>query len=656
MNAQTLSFKVELKSGSAPEFDAFGLDARLIRQGLRFQPAAKAFITGADGRDYAFVFPSLFFTDPQLPGLEYVRNSGGTFELHRVLPDVTMGSGRDYQIISEGRDGMARFVIVDHGSEYDDRPWPFGHVWVATDRGNGFDFEQVSQFAAFNHAVAVGDLNNNGRVDIVSSTMGVKPGGVFVDLHAYMQQADGSYLQDRNFAQSIAGSWGSGAVAVADVNGNGKVEVIQVSYLQDEAFPNWGAVRILGQDAGGNYIPTSVLPIEGLFKTMGATRVVPFDYDLDGHLDLLVSFEGQYKDLPGRYTGNGLEIYRNDGLGNFTRVTPDLMANNVWSFEALQFREFEVVDFDGDGYPDIILNGWSGTQIWNGVNWDLSTQMFRNMGGKEFVQLSTVAVEGLSLPNLRFNPPAYARALTGFEDSPELFVMLRDGSVLTVSIEALYRNASEDLIAAGVGTEIKGYGGDDRFFVQGSQLLLDGGPGLDIAIYPVRFTEVDISRDGDQWLIERSGLGVDRLIDIERLSFTDQSLALDIDGIAGQAYRIYQAAFNRIPDEQGLGYWIKQMDNGALLGEVAQGFIGSAEFKFLYGEASDDGRFVELLYANVLQRSPDTGGYEYWLDALDAGLTRADVLAYFSESSENVLLVADAIGNGIAYTPYNEIR
>jgi hypothetical protein len=63
-----------------------------------------------------------------------------------------------------------------------------------------------------------------------------------------------------------------------------------------------------------------------------------------------------------------------------------------------------------------------------------------------------------------------------------------------------------------------------------------------------------------------------------RLVFADAGVAYDLAGVAGQAYRIYQAAFNRTPDLGGLGYWIEQMDKGATLEAVAGQFITSAEF------------------------------------------------------------------------------
>ena len=66
------------------------------------------------------------------------------------------------------------------------------------------------------------------------------------------------------------------------------------------------------------------------------------------------------------------------------------------------------------------------------------------------------------------------------------------------------------------------------------------------------------------------------LISVERLHFTDENIALDISGIAGQAYRLSQAAFDRKPDLKGLGYWINDKDLGSSRTTVAAGFILSA--------------------------------------------------------------------------------
>lgn len=140
---------------------------------------------------------------------------------------------------------------------------------------------------------------------------------------------------------------------------------------------------------------------------------------------------------------------------------------------------------------------------------------------------------------------------------------------------------------------------------------------------------------------------------IERFQFADKLIALDFDGNAGQAYRLYQAAFNRTPDVEGLGYWIGQMDKGAEnLNHVAAGFVGSAEFKTLYGQNVSDNAFLTALYSNVLHRAPDQAGFDYWNGRVNAGMTRPDILASFSESVENQAQVIGSIQNGITYVPY----
>jgi len=54
----------------------------------------------------------------------------------------------------------------------------------------------------------------------------------------------------------------------------------------------------------------------------------------------------------------------------------------------------------------------------------------------------------------------------------------------------------------------------------------------------------------------------------------------------------------------------------------------------------------------TVHRAPEQAGYDFWVSAVKAGYSRADLLAEFAESAENVAQVAAIIGNGFAYTPY----
>jgi hypothetical protein len=135
-----------------------------------------------------------------------------------------------------------------------------------------------------------------------------------------------------------------------------------------------------------------------------------------------------------------------------------------------------------------------------------------------------------------------------------------------------------------------------------------------------------------------------------RLDFTDVSLAFDVDGNAGQAYRLYRAAFNRKPDSSGLGFWINAMDGGFSIEAMAQGFATSAEFADLYGASPTNTEVIKALYTNVLHRTPDEAGAQYWHNQMASGMSVERLLVAFSESKENKDQVAPEVELGIAFT------
>ncbi|CAN7657704.1 FKBP-type peptidyl-prolyl cis-trans isomerase [Pseudoduganella sp. LjRoot289] len=161
-----------------------------------------------------------------------------------------------------------------------------------------------------------------------------------------------------------------------------------------------------------------------------------------------------------------------------------------------------------------------------------------------------------------------------------------------------------------------------------------------------------IGKTADGYLVtDSSGREAPRTVAATaRLRFSDTSLSFDADGIPGQIYRLYRAAFARTPDAAGLGYWLGLLDQGAVMGVVSQGFVDSAEFKNLYAGATTNSAVVNQFYLNVLNRQGDDGGIAYWNNVLDSKAdTVAGVLASFSASPENISGTAAAVQNGIAY-------
>ncbi|MEQ1890733.1 MAG: DUF4214 domain-containing protein, partial [Alphaproteobacteria bacterium] len=136
----------------------------------------------------------------------------------------------------------------------------------------------------------------------------------------------------------------------------------------------------------------------------------------------------------------------------------------------------------------------------------------------------------------------------------------------------------------------------------------------------------------------------------ERLQFSDGILAFDNlrTDMAGKGYLLYRAAFDRAPDVEGLGYWVRELDRGQDYGTVvAASFIASAEFIRLNGSNTSNAQFVNLLYQNVLHRAGEADGVAYWLAELNGGGARSNMLASFAISAENVNSVAPLINDGI---------
>ena len=227
-----------------------------------------------------------------------------------------------------------------------------------------------------------------------------------------------------------------------------------------------------------------------------------------------------------------------------------------------------------------------------------------------------------------------------------------DAGTVAHLVDEATAEATYSFILQGDDTQV-GSGGNDLLGGFGGNDSIDGGAGTDVAYYSgarANYTVVRTETGSFTVTDSHGGEGVDTLVNVERLQFADQWVALDIQGNAGMAYRLYKAAFDRLPDLPGLGFQMNALDTGHTLVQVAGNFIASPEFQTTYGNVSDE-QFVTLLYRNVLDREPEPEGLEYHVDRLAIpGVNRADILVGFSESPENMANVIGDIGNGMTYT------
>ena len=234
------------------------------------------------------------------------------------------------------------------------------------------------------------------------------------------------------------------------------------------------------------------------------------------------------------------------------------------------------------------------------------------------------------------------------------------GSKVDAELGELYPELSKAITVAVLGdtitepVSIAGTDYDDTIPLTNDVSTVDLGDGTDTLIIQATGADSNVifAPDGSV-LVQLPDINSAATVsNVERLEFEDGTVALDVDGTAGQVYRLYQAAFDRTPDAQGLGFWIDALDTGEItLEDAAQFFMTSAEFEAAYGspDTVTDVLFLTLLYVNALDRPPDDEGFIFWREQQDQGVTRAEMMVFFSESVENVAQVAPEISDGIWY-------
>ena len=110
--------------------------------------------------------------------------------------------------------------------------------------------------------------------------------------------------------------------------------------------------------------------------------------------------------------------------------------------------------------------------------------------------------------------------------------------------------------------------------------------------------------------------------------------------------RFYQLCLGRSPDQPGLESWVDSLMDGLRSGQqVAEGFVLSQEFT---AKNTTNSEYLLILYQAFFNRNADQGGWDMWLEALNSGKDRREVLNGFIKSFEFTKLCMDY---GISATP-----
>jgi hypothetical protein len=124
------------------------------------------------------------------------------------------------------------------------------------------------------------------------------------------------------------------------------------------------------------------------------------------------------------------------------------------------------------------------------------------------------------------------------------------------------------------------------------------------------------------------------------------SIIHDVLSPGGEIYALYDALLNRTPDVLGFEGWTQALKNGVSLHDVAAAFLASSEGQSHVG-SPDNATFVEELYETALRRRGESAGVQGWTNALNQGMSRADVAIDFALSSENIAGMQSSLNAGV---------
>ncbi|HTU89467.1 MAG TPA: CRTAC1 family protein [Gemmataceae bacterium] len=294
--------------------------------------------------------PAWFRDDTAASGLDFVHDAGptGTYFLPQII-----GSGA--ALIDFDNDGMFDLYLLTNGGPRSAstnrlfKQLPGGRFQDVS-KGSGLDF------AGHNMGVAVGDIDNDGRPDVLVTQYGGlklfhnKGEGVFADITA---QAGVESLR-----------WGASA-AFFDYDRDGWLDLVVVNYLnydpsrpcsngrgeRDYCAPNVfdGTVTKLfrnrGRGADGTVRFENVTAASGLARVVGpGLGVVCADFDGDGWPDILVANDGK---------PSHLWINQKNGTFKEEAMLRGLAFNNMGQAQA--GMGIALGDVDGDGLFDIFV-------------------------------------------------------------------------------------------------------------------------------------------------------------------------------------------------------------------------------------------------------------------------------------------------------------
>jgi hypothetical protein len=337
-----------------------------------------------DGLGDIIYAPSYMFWDPSLPVQIWLNRGGGHFEeaTAEIIdgPIPRTGMVMNIFVSDFNGDGIKDIFLVDSGREPGSvSQFPGGENVLLLSQPNG-KLRDVSAThlpqhgPTFNHVSQMVDIDGDGKQDVVLTRFGVgasKVTGVVPLINDgtghFQERAD---LLPTGVAQLPSGvivpdSQQTGTAGAADLDGDGMVDLVSVSYSED-LDSGKKTIRFLRQTYSGRFVEANRLNFPaGMPEKSGGAHIWFGDIDGDGRVDLVIDAETE-----------ALLIYKNLGNFQFRDITVDAIGSyrfqmKLPSGQAAQLPPRDLRDVNGDGCLDLVTASFGGY----GADW-LSPELY----------------------------------------------------------------------------------------------------------------------------------------------------------------------------------------------------------------------------------------------------------------------------------------
>ncbi|MEM6477429.1 MAG: DUF4214 domain-containing protein [Pseudomonadota bacterium] len=325
-----------------------------------------------------------------------------------------------------------------------------------------------------------------------------------------------------------------------------------------------------------------------------------------------------------RYNGETLVILPASGALSPDDIT-DAILTGLWHIDVNPFEDdplYAVGDLSDDhlagGLGDDQLFGSAGADRIEGGGGDDLLHGENEEGGYDSAAAQVARLYQATLDRApdRAGHSGWTEAL---EEGAASLQEIADGFVLSTEFQTRYGGATEADFVTLLYENVLGRAPDAAGLAGWTALLDDGAMGRNEVVLGFSESPEFIAlTQADALPFSRAGYRADWSDDV---------------------YRLYRATLDRAPDPGGFLGWTDQLSRQISYGEAVEGFIGSSEFQTRYG-ALDEAGFVTLLYDTVLDRSPAQAEVSAWLDLMEGGLSRAQVVEGFAQSPEFQALTA----------------